>query len=70
MLYRSINCFTKQIRLKIITQLLLPIIDYADVVYQNTADTNLKPLNVIFNSLCRFILMSNVSVIEFSCTKC
>ena len=56
MLYRSINCFTKQIRLKIITQLLLPIIDYADVVYQNTAKINLKPLNVIYNSLCRFVL--------------
>lgn len=55
-LYRSINCFTKQIRLKIITQLLLPIIDYADVVYQNTADINLKPLNVIYNSICRFVL--------------
>lgn len=55
-LYRSINCFTKQIRLKIITQLLLPIIDYADVVYQNTADLNLKPLNVIYNSICRFVL--------------
>jgi len=26
-------CFTKQIRLKIITQLLLPIIDFANVVY-------------------------------------
>lgn len=55
-LYRSINCFTLQIRKRIVTQLLLPILDYADIVYQNTFETHLQPLNVIYNSLCRFIL--------------
>lgn len=29
----SINCFTLQIRKRIVTQLLLPILDYADIVY-------------------------------------
>ena len=52
MLYCSINCF----RLQIITHIPLPIIDYADVVYQNTAKTNLKPLIVIDNIFCRFVL--------------
>ena len=55
-LYRSINCFTLQVRKRIVTQLLLPILDYADIVYQNTFETHLQPLNSIYNSLCRFIL--------------
>ena len=55
-LYRSINCFTLQIRKIIVTQLLLPILDYADIVYQNTFEIHLQPLNAIYNSLCRFIL--------------
>lgn len=36
LLYRSINCFTQLIRLRIVTQLLFPIIDYADFVYMST----------------------------------
>ncbi len=36
--------------------MVLPITDYTDIVYQNTSDIHLKPLNVLFNSLCRFIL--------------
>lgn len=55
-LYRSINCFTLPIRKRIISQLILPIIDYADIIYQNTSVTNLRPLNVVFNSLSRFVL--------------
>lgn len=56
LLYRSINCFSQQSRLRIVTQLLFPLIDYADIVYQNTTESNLRPLNVLYNSLCRFIL--------------
>ncbi len=55
-LYRSVNCFTLNVRKRIITQLILPFIDYANIVYQNTFDTYLKPLNIVYNSLCRFIL--------------
>lgn len=55
-LFRSANCFTQEVRKKVITQLVLPIIDYADTIYQNTYFTNLKPLNTLFNTLCRFIL--------------
>ena len=55
-LYRPIQCFTLQIRKRIITQLILPILDYGDIVYQNTTATNLYPLNVIYNNLCRFVL--------------
>lgn len=55
-LYRHINCFTFQMRKRIVSQLLLPTLDYADIVYQTTFDTHLQPLNVVYNSLCRFIL--------------
>ena len=44
------------IRLIIVSQLIFPILDYADVVYQNTSELNLKPLNVAFNNICRFVL--------------
>lgn len=55
-LLRSSNCFTQEVRTKIISQLILPIIDSADVVYCVTFDSFLKPLNVLFRTLCRFIL--------------
>lgn len=55
-LYQSIDCFTLKVREKIASQLILPILDYADVVYQNTNSCNLNPLNVAYNSICRFIL--------------
>ena len=55
-LYRSIHCFTLQTRTRIISQLILPILDYGDIVYQNTTDTILYPLNVTYHNLCRFIL--------------
>ena len=32
-LYRSVNCFTLQVRKRIASQLILPILDYADIVY-------------------------------------
>lgn len=37
-------------------QLIFPILDYADVVYQNVLEANLKALNVAFNNICRFVL--------------
>ncbi len=55
-LYRSINCFTFPVRKRLILQLILPLVDCADIVYQNTPDTHLKPLTVLFHSLCRFVL--------------
>ena len=56
LMYRSINCFTPEIRKHIVQQLLLPIIDYCDIVYQNTSDTHLHSLNVTYNNICRFVL--------------
>ncbi len=56
LLYRSINYFTCQVRKIIIYQVILHVIDYADIFDQNTSDTYLKPLNVVYNSLCRFVL--------------
>ena len=54
--YRSINCFTLQVRKPIVQQLLFPIIDYGDIIYQNTSETHLQPLNVVYNNICRFVL--------------
>ncbi len=56
MLYRSINCFSFQVRKRLISQLIFPILDYVDIVYQNTSEKILKPLNTLHNSLCRFVL--------------
>ena len=56
LMYRSINCFTLQIRKHIVQQLLLPIIDYGDIIYQNTSETHLHSLNVTYNNICRFVL--------------
>ena len=55
-LYPSTNCFSFEVRKRIINQVLLPIVDYADIVYQTATDTHLKPLNVLYNSLCRVLL--------------
>ena len=55
-LYPSINCFSFEVRKRIVAQVLLPIVDYADIVYFNATDTNLKPLDILYNSLCRFVL--------------
>lgn len=56
---RSINCFNLDIRKRIAQQLVQPIIDYEDIIYQNTTDTILKPLTTLTNSLCRFVLRCN-----------
>lgn len=55
-LYQSANCFSLQVRKRITVQLLLPILDYADVVYFNTTATCLHPIDVVYNRLCRFVL--------------
>uniref|UniRef100_A0A8C6NRV0 Reverse transcriptase domain-containing protein n=1 Tax=Nothobranchius furzeri TaxID=105023 RepID=A0A8C6NRV0_NOTFU len=55
-LYNSINCFEPIVRKRIVTQLLLPIIDYSDILYQNSTVSSLRSLDVVYNSLCRFIL--------------
>lgn len=55
-LYQSVNCFTFQVRKRIVSQLLLPILDYADIVYLNATKTCLHSLDVVYNKLCRFVL--------------
>ena len=55
-LYRNRNCFTFSARKKIVLQAVLPIMDYADIVYQTTNKTILHPLNTVYNRLCRFVL--------------
>ena len=55
-LYKSKNSFTRSIRKKLITQLIFPILDYCDVVYHNASNSDLAPLNIVYNRICRFIL--------------
>ena len=55
-LFRSKNCFTLNVRRKLALQLILPLFDYADVVYLNTSKTYLLPLNTVYNRLSRFVL--------------
>lgn len=55
-LYRNRKCFTFSIRKKLVLQLILPIMDYGDIVYMTAPNTNLLPLNTLYNRLCRFIL--------------
>ena len=55
-LYRNRNCFTFTVRKRLVQQLILPILDYADVIYQTAPKTHLLPLNSVYNQLCRFVL--------------
>ena len=55
-MYVSINCFTFTITKHIVQQLLFPVIDYGDIIYQNTTETRLHSLDVVYNSICRFVL--------------
>lgn len=55
-LSQSLSCFNYQVRKRIVTQLLLPILDYADIIYLNATASCLHSLDVVYNRLCRFIL--------------
>lgn len=55
-LYRSQKCFTYSVRKKLASQLILPFIDYCDVVYQTASKSDLAPLNIACNRVCRFVL--------------
>lgn len=41
------------------SQLLLPIIDYADIIYHNTSDTYHSPYNVVFK-ICRSVSLKSL----------
>lgn len=56
MLFRSRTCFSFNVRKKLATQLILPIIDYCDVIYQSAHKSDLALLNIAYNRLCRFVL--------------
>ena len=55
-LHRSHNCFTLSVGKRIASQLILPIMDYCDVVYQNALKSDLAPHNIAYNRLCRLVL--------------
>lgn len=47
-LYRSRRCFTFNVRKRLVSQLVLSIMDYADTVYQNASKTDHCPLTVTY----------------------
>ncbi len=55
-LHRSRNSFSYSVRKKLASQIILPILDYCDVVYQTASNVDLAPLNTAYNRLCRFVL--------------
>ncbi len=54
--YWNRNCFVFTVRKRLISQLILPIMDFGDIVYQTAAKTTLRPLSTIYNRLHRFVL--------------
>ena len=50
-LYCSRHSFTFNVRKRLVSQLVLPIMNYADVVSQNASKTDVRPLGVIYNRL-------------------
>jgi len=55
-LYRSRNCFTYNVRKKLVAQLIFPFFDYCDIVYQTALKSDLVLLNLAYNRICRFVL--------------
>ncbi len=55
-LYRSRNSFSLPVRKKLVLQLILSILDYADAVYQAASKMNPLPPSIVYNRLCRCVL--------------
>lgn len=54
--YHYKNCFSFSVTKKLVVQPILPLLDYADVVYRAASKTNLPLLNIVYNRLGRFVL--------------
>uniref|UniRef100_A0A8C5MF31 Reverse transcriptase domain-containing protein n=1 Tax=Leptobrachium leishanense TaxID=445787 RepID=A0A8C5MF31_9ANUR len=58
-LYRNKSCLSPAVRKQIVQQMLMPAIDYGDVVYAAAPQTHLQKLTTLYNSFCRFALQCN-----------
>ena len=58
-LYRNRSCFSKANRKRVIQATIMPILDYGDILYMHTTDSNLKSLDTIYHSALRFITGAN-----------
>uniref|UniRef100_A0A8C5LQ70 Reverse transcriptase domain-containing protein n=1 Tax=Leptobrachium leishanense TaxID=445787 RepID=A0A8C5LQ70_9ANUR len=58
-LYRNKSCLSPAVRKQIVQQMLMPAIEYGDVVYAAAPQTHLQKLTTLYNSFCRFVLQCN-----------
>uniref|UniRef100_A0A8C5MK96 Reverse transcriptase domain-containing protein n=1 Tax=Leptobrachium leishanense TaxID=445787 RepID=A0A8C5MK96_9ANUR len=58
-LYRNKSCLSPAVRKQIVQQMLMPAIDYRDVVYAAAPQTHLHKLTTLYNSFCCFALQCN-----------
>ncbi|MEE6525680.1 hypothetical protein FKM82_025854 [Ascaphus truei] len=58
-LYRNKTSLSLLVRKRIAQQMLLPIIDYGDIVYGSAPQTHLRKLDTLYKSICRFVLQCN-----------
>uniref|UniRef100_A0A8C5Q641 Reverse transcriptase domain-containing protein n=1 Tax=Leptobrachium leishanense TaxID=445787 RepID=A0A8C5Q641_9ANUR len=55
-LYRNKSCLSPAVRKQIVQQMLMPAIEYGDVVYAAALQTHLHKLTTLYNSFCHFVL--------------
>uniref|UniRef100_A0A8C5QJH7 Reverse transcriptase domain-containing protein n=1 Tax=Leptobrachium leishanense TaxID=445787 RepID=A0A8C5QJH7_9ANUR len=58
-LYRNKSCLNPAVRKQIVQQMLMPAIEYGDVVYAAAPQTHLQKLTTLYNSCCCFVLQCN-----------
>uniref|UniRef100_A0A8C5MDD6 Reverse transcriptase domain-containing protein n=1 Tax=Leptobrachium leishanense TaxID=445787 RepID=A0A8C5MDD6_9ANUR len=58
-LYRNKSCLSPAVRKQIVQQMLMPAIEYGDVVYAAAPQSHLQKLTTLYNSFCRFVLQCN-----------
>lgn len=54
-LYRNRQCLSYENRIKIVQTCLLPVLDYADIIYMHASAQTLKPLDALYHSSIRLI---------------
>ncbi|MEE6525622.1 hypothetical protein FKM82_025738 [Ascaphus truei] len=58
-LYRNKSSLSLLVRKRIAQQMLMPIIDYGDIVYGSAPQTHLSKLDTLYNSTYHFVLQCN-----------
>ncbi|MEE6523755.1 hypothetical protein FKM82_022789 [Ascaphus truei] len=57
--YRTKSYLSLLVRKCIAQQMLMPIIDYGDIVYSLAPQTHLSKLDTLYNLICHFVLQCN-----------